>query len=51
MRFAPNRIGATSIEYGLIAAFVALIIIAAIAAVGTQLNGLFIAVAGGFSGA
>jgi pilus assembly protein Flp/PilA len=50
MNFLKDRAGATAIEYGLIAAFVALIIISTIAAMGTQLVGMFNAVGAGFSG-
>ena len=37
-RFAANESGATAIEYGLIAAGIAVAIIAAVQAVGTALN-------------
>jgi pilus assembly protein Flp/PilA len=37
-RFATNESGATAIEYGLIAAGIAVAIIAAVQAVGTALN-------------
>jgi pilus assembly protein Flp/PilA len=50
MSFVQNRAGATAIEYGLIAAFIALIIISTIGMMGTQLNGLFNSVGAGFSG-
>ena len=39
--FAKNESGATAIEYGLIAAGIAVAIIAAVNAVGTDLPGLF----------
>lgn len=39
--FATDESGATAIEYGLIAAFVALVIIGAISAVGTDVGGMF----------
>ena len=38
VRFAGNESGATAIEYGLIAAGIAVAIIAAVQAVGTALN-------------
>jgi pilus assembly protein Flp/PilA len=38
-RFLSNESGATAIEYGLIAAGIAVAIIAAVNAVGTSLNG------------
>ena len=43
--------GATAIEYGLIAALIAVAIISAVSAVGTNLNSTFTNVAGGLSGA
>ena len=39
--FAKNESGATAIEYGLIAAGIAVAIIAAVNAVGTDLSSLF----------
>jgi pilus assembly protein Flp/PilA len=39
--FASNNSGATSIEYGLIASLVALVIIAGVTNVGTKLTGTF----------
>ncbi|HVW92677.1 MAG TPA: Flp family type IVb pilin [Devosia sp.] len=39
--FAAEESGATAIEYGLIAAFVALVIIGAISAVGGNVGGMF----------
>lgn len=39
--FANNEDGATAIEYGLIAALIAVAIIAAVRAVGTELNTTF----------
>ena len=44
-RFVRNRSGVTAIEYGLIAALIAIIIIGAVAAVGTDLSGTFSTVA------
>jgi pilus assembly protein Flp/PilA len=40
-RFAKDESGATAIEYGLIAALIAVVIIAAVSIVGTQLAALF----------
>jgi pilus assembly protein Flp/PilA len=45
-RFSSNEAGVTAIEYGLIAALVAVIIIGAVATVGTSLSGTFSTVAG-----
>jgi pilus assembly protein Flp/PilA len=39
--FAKNESGATAIEYGLIAALISVAIVAALTAVGGQLNTLF----------
>ena len=46
-----DRTGATAIEYGLIAAFIAIVIVAVIAGIGNQLNGLLLAAGAGFGGA
>jgi pilus assembly protein Flp/PilA len=40
-RFAKDNSGATAIEYGLIAAGIAVAIVTAVGLVGTQLNTLF----------
>ena len=40
-RFLANELGATAIEYGLIAAGIAIVIIAAVQAVGSGLYGTF----------
>ncbi|RYG53006.1 Flp family type IVb pilin [archaeon] len=45
-RFAKNESGATAIEYGLIAALIAVVIITAVSLVGTNLTGLFNRIAG-----
>lgn len=45
LRFAKDKSGATAIEYGLIAALVAVAIIAALKSVGTGLNTTFTKVA------
>ena len=39
--FARNETGATAIEYGLIAALIAVVIITGVTAVGTKLNAQF----------
>jgi len=44
-RFLSNDSGATAIEYGLIAALIAVVIIGAITTVGTNLTGTFTSVA------
>jgi pilus assembly protein Flp/PilA len=40
-RFIKDESGATAIEYGLIAALIAAVIITALTAIGTNLNGTF----------
>lgn len=40
-RFAQEEDGVTAIEYGLIAALIAVVIITAVTIVGTQLNAVF----------
>ena len=45
-RFVRDESGATAIEYGLIAALIAVVIIGAVTAVGTSLNTTFTSVAG-----
>ena len=40
-RFAKDESGATAIEYGLIAALIAVVIIGAVTTVGTKLNSQF----------
>jgi len=44
-RFVRDESGATAIEYGLIAALIAVVIITALTAVGTQLSTKFASVA------
>jgi pilus assembly protein Flp/PilA len=46
-RFVKDESGATAIEYGLIAAGIALAIIAAVQGVGTKMNSVFTAVSTG----
>ena len=43
-RFLKDESGATAIEYGLIAALIAVVIVTAVGLVGTKLNGVFNAV-------
>jgi pilus assembly protein Flp/PilA len=50
-RFAQDESGVTAIEYGLIAALIAVVIIVAVTAVGTDLKGVFNAVATGLTSA
>jgi pilus assembly protein Flp/PilA len=45
-RFVRDESGATAIEYGLIAALIAVVVIGAVTAVGTGLSGTFNTVAG-----
>lgn len=40
-RFMKDELGATAIEYGLIAALIAVVIIGAVSAVGSNLKGTF----------
>jgi len=49
LRFAADCSGATAIEYGLIAGLIAVVIIAAISTVGTNLSNKFTAVANNLS--
>jgi len=46
LRFAKNETGATAIEYGLLAAGIAVAIIAVVSGVGTNLNTTFTTVQG-----
>lgn len=46
IRFLDNESGATAIEYGLIAALIAVVIITAVTAVGTSLSTTFTTVSG-----
>jgi len=49
-RFVNDEDGATAIEYGLIAALIAVAIIAAVRAVGTQLGSTFTGIETGLKG-
>ncbi len=44
-KFAANQDGATAIEYGLIAALIAVVIITALTSIGTNLNTQFNSIA------
>jgi pilus assembly protein Flp/PilA len=46
VRFVRDESGATAIEYGLIAALIAVVIISAVTAVGTSLSTTFTTVSG-----
>jgi pilus assembly protein Flp/PilA len=48
-RFAKDESGATAIEYGLIAALISVVIIAAVRGIGTKLNATFGSVSNGLS--
>ena len=45
-RFLKDQSGATAIEYGLIAALVAVVIVTAVGAMGTKLSSVFVTVSG-----
>lgn len=47
-RFAREESGATAIEYSLIGAFIAVVIVAAVTAVGTRLSAIFASTATAF---
>ena len=49
-RFVADESGATAIEYGLIAALIAVVIIGAVSAVGTGLTNTFTSVANSLGG-
>lgn len=48
-KFADDESGATAIEYGLIAALIAVVIITTLGAIGTALNTKLVAVKGGLT--
>jgi pilus assembly protein Flp/PilA len=50
MNLIKGEEGVTAIEYGLIAALIAVVIIAAVTAVGTNLNGTFTTVSTNLAG-
>ncbi|MES2086923.1 MAG: Flp family type IVb pilin [Pseudomonadota bacterium] len=45
-RFLKDESGATAIEYGLIAALIAVVLVTAVTALGTKLSGLFTGISG-----
>ena len=49
-RFLRNDSGATAIEYGLIAALIAVVLIGTLTTLGTNLNARFLAVSGAVDG-
>jgi len=49
-RFVRDESGATAIEYGLIAALIAVVVIGAVTAVGTNLSATFTKVSTGLTG-
>jgi pilus assembly protein Flp/PilA len=51
LSFIQNDLGATAIEYGLIAALISVVVIGAMTALGTNLNTTFTAVSNALSGA
>jgi pilus assembly protein Flp/PilA len=48
-RFAKDESGATAVEYGLIAALISVVIIAALRGIGTKVNATFTSVGNGIS--
>lgn len=48
-KFAKNEKGATAIEYGLIAALISVVILTILGTVGTNLTGIFTAIADALS--
>lgn len=50
IRFLRDRNGGTAIEYSMIAAMVALLLITALTGIGTSLKDIMIAVTSGFDG-
>ena len=50
-RFFKDESGATAIEYGLIAALISVVIVAAVGAIGTELNTAFETIQGELEGA
>ena len=51
LSFIQNDLGATAIEYGLLAALISVVVIGAMTALGTNLNTTFTAVSNALSGA
>jgi len=50
MRFVKNESGATAIEYGLLAAGIALVLITIVISLGSTLNGVFTSINTGIGG-
>lgn len=50
MRFLRDRKGGTAIEYSMIAALIALLLITAMSGIGVSVEGMFSAVNAGFNG-
>jgi pilus assembly protein Flp/PilA len=48
-RFVKDESGATAIEYGLIAALIAVVIISALRTIGTNLNTAFVTIGSGLN--
>jgi pilus assembly protein Flp/PilA len=51
MRFVKDESGVTAIEYGLIAGLISVVILVAVTAIGTSLQGLFQTIATDLAGA
>jgi pilus assembly protein Flp/PilA len=51
MRFVKDESGVTAIEYGLIAGLISVVILVAVTAIGTSLQGLFQTIATALAGA
>ncbi|WP_082494279.1 MULTISPECIES: Flp family type IVb pilin [unclassified Methylobacterium] len=49
-RFASDESGATAIEYGLIAALIAVVVITALTTIGTNLNATFVKIGSNIKG-
>jgi pilus assembly protein Flp/PilA len=49
LQFAKNEVGATSIEYAIIAAGISIVIVAAVQAIGGSLQGMFTTVLNGLT--
>ena len=50
VRLVKNELGVTAIEYGLIAGLISLVILVAVTAIGTSLQGLFQTIATALAG-
>ncbi len=49
-RFFKDETGASAVEYGLMVALIAVVIVAAVTTLGTNLSGVFQNIAGGIGG-